>query len=289
VVLEFIPTPASSGFSLGPLHLHYYALLIVAGIFLALFLSEHFYRKANLPTAQLYDLAIWVIPFGLVGARLYHVITSLNLYFGKAGNPLAVFYIWRGGLGIWGAVAGGVLGGFLYFKRAEKRKFNLTNEPMPGYSYGFILDLIAPGLVFAQAIGRWGNWFNGELFGKPSHNFWALQVPLALRPTGFEKYQTFTPTFLYESIWCTVVGFILFALLTRKLKANQSGSGWSRSGNIFLIYTFLYTLGRTWIESLRIDPAFHLWGVRINVWVSAVVALVSLSLLWARVRLPQKK
>ena len=253
---RFIPTPSSNSIELGAITLHYYALCILLGIIVALAIGSVRWRKSGGITSELYDLAIYVIPAGIIGGRLYHVITTPELYFGATGHLSDAFKIWEGGMGIWGAVALGTLTAYIYFRRG-KRSITFVQA----------LDALAPGILLAQAIGRWGNWFNHELFGSPSTLPWALKVPLLDRPAGFESYSTFHPTFLYESIWCLLCAVLLLYLpQVRRLLP----------GNTFLLYITLYCLGRIWIEALRIDRAHLIWGIRLNVWVAALCGLISL-------------
>lgn len=262
---RFIPTPSSSSIELGAVTLHYYALCILLGIILALAIGRLRWRASGGVTSELYDLAIYVIPAGIIGGRLYHVLTTPELYFGSHGRVSDAFKIWEGGMGIWGAVALGVLVGYLYFKRRNR-----------SISFPLALDALAPGLLIAQAIGRWGNWFNHELFGAPTSLPWALKIPVADRPLGYEKFSTFQPTFLYESLWCLIcAGLILFLPRIRRLQP----------GNTFLVYVFLYCAGRIWIEALRIDRAHLIWGIRLNVWVALICGGVSLLFIMKRERL----
>ena len=265
---RFIPSPTSSSFEVGSLTIHYYALCILLGILAALGIARVRWRKAGAVPSELYDLAIYVIPAGIIGGRLYHVITTPELYFGSSGNFSDAFKIWDGGMGIWGAVALGTFVAWIYFK-LKPRSITFVGA----------LDALAPGILVAQAIGRWGNWFNIELFGKPSTLPWALRVPEIDRPVGFEKFSTFTPTFLYESIWCLICAAVIIYLPSiRKLK----------SGNTFLLYIVLYCIGRGWIETLRIDRAHHVLGLRLNVWVAVIVGMGSLAGLVYRQRPAQK-
>ena len=202
---------------------------------------------------QISDIALWAVPFGIVGGRLYHVITDNDLYFGPGRDPWHAFFIWDGGLGIWGAVALGGLGAWIGARRQGMK--------MPP-----LADAIAPGLVLAQGIGRWGNWFNQELFGRPTTLPWGLKIDLAHRPPGYEQFQTFQPTFLYESIWDVGVAFLVI-WLDRKYKIGH--------GRVFALYVAFYTVGRAWIEYLRIDPVqgSDVFGLRLNDWTSMVVFL----------------
>ncbi|MDX6360400.1 MAG: hypothetical protein QOH37_3454, partial [Nocardioidaceae bacterium] len=195
----FIPSPAHGVWYLGPLPLRGYALCIIAGILAAIWIGERRWVLRGGLKGEVSDLALWAVPFGVVGGRIYHVITDHDLYFGAGRQPIDALYVWRGGLGIWGAIALGGVGVWI----GARRK---------GIRVPAVIDAMAPGLLVAQALGRWGNWFNQELFGKPSTQPWALKIDLANRPPGYEKYATFQPTFLYESIWdLGAFGFVLWA------------------------------------------------------------------------------
>jgi len=254
-----IPTPSISVLEIGPLTIHLYALCIIAGIVIAVWLGDKRFKEIA-PQAQnvVGDVAIWAIPFGIIGGRLYHVITSPAQYFGANGNPVDALKIWQGGLGIWGAISLGTVAAYFAYKSQQKKK------ELP--SFEFFMDALAPGILFAQAIGRLGNWFNGELFGRPTELPWALSVPIGLRPEGYVKFQTFHPTFLYELLWCSAVAFALI-LRGKKLAAGQ----------VFSAYVALYSIGRLFIEMIRIDQANTIAGLRVNVWVSAIVAVLALA------------
>lgn len=259
-MLSSIPTPATSAIGIGPLTIHFYALCIIAGVALAIWLGNKRYRAFANNSEQsigiVADVAIYAVPAGIIGGRIYHVITSPGPYFGKGGNPIDALKVYEGGLGIWGAISlGAVAAWFAYRKRAQ-------SLDLP--SFRLFLDALAPGILIAQAIGRIGNWFNGELFGKPFTGPWALEIPLSKRPIGYLQYETFHPTFLYEAIWCLLVAALLI-WLTPKLKAGQS----------FAIYVALYCVGRFAIESLRIDDANTFLGLRINLWTALVVGLIA--------------
>lgn len=261
---RFIPTPSSSSVKLGVVTLHYYALCILLGVIVALAVGGDRWRKSGGITSELYDMAIYVIPAGVLGGRIYHVLTAPELYFGARGHFANAFKIWEGGMGIWGAVVLGSVTAYIYLRRGAR-----------SISFALATDALAPGILLAQAIGRWGNWFNHELFGGPSTLPWALQVPAVDRPVGYESYLTFHPTFLYESLWCLMcAGIILFIPQVRRLAP----------GNTFLLYIFLYCLGRSWIEALRIDSAHFIWGLRVNFWVAALCGGLSLLLLVKRER-----
>jgi prolipoprotein diacylglyceryl transferase len=249
-----IPSPSSSQISIGPATLHYYALCIIAGISVAIWLGRKRYVANGGLADDVSEAAIWAVPFGIIGGRIYHVISSPQQYFGSGGNPVDALRIWQGGLGIWGAISMGAFGAFLYF-RTHKTTLNFSH----------FLDALAPGVVIAQAIGRVGNWFNQELFGKPTSLPWGLEIDLRNRPTGFENYLTFHPTFMYEAIWCLLVAYILIKLpiFFKRIVKNQ--------GDVFALYVCGYTLGRLWIEALRIDDANYVLGLRLNIWVSFIV------------------
>lgn len=260
---QSIPTPSISSFSVGPLTVHFYALCLIAGIVIAIYLGDKRYRRAGGSANVVADVAIAAVPAGIIGGRLYHLITSPDAYFGSHGRPLDAFKIWNGGLGIWGAVALGTLVAYWQHERLRRR----GRQGM--LSFAAFADALAPGLLFAQAVGRFGNWFNGELFGRPTSLPWALKIPIGLRPAGYESYQTFHPTFLYESIWCVVVAVVLMSL-EHKFKPGQG----------FLFYIAAYCVGRFFIESLRIDTAHTIAGLRVNVWMSILVAVGAAFLFW---------
>ncbi len=270
--LAFIPSPSQGVWHLGPLPIRAYAFFIIAGIVLAIWSgNKRFVARGGKP-GVVTDISVYAVPFGIVGGRLYHVITDHQLYFGAGKNPWRAFAIWDGGLGIWGAVALGAVGAWLGCRR--------YGVPLAVYA-----DSVAPGLVTAQAIGRLGNYFNQELFGSPTTLPWALQVfvrtvgggPGAVPANGVCEFTTdavkatpevlcgtFHPTFLYELLWnLAVAAFIVWADKRWKLGG----------GRVFLLYVAGYTLGRGWIEMLRIDPANHVLGLRINVFTSIIVFL----------------
>ena len=262
-MLSSIPTPANSAIGIGPLTVHYYALCIILGVAAAIWLGNKRYRAFANSSEQsigvVADVAIYAVPAGIIGGRIYHVITSPAQYFGENGQPLAALKIYEGGLGIWGAISlGAVVAWFAYRKRSKKLE-------LP--SFRLFLDALAPGILIAQAIGRIGNWFNGELFGRPFSGPWALEIPLSKRPIGYLEFETFHPTFLYEAIWCLLVAALLI-WLTPKLKAGQG----------FAIYVALYCVGRFGIESLRIDDANEIFGLRVNLWTSLIVGLTASAL-----------
>lgn len=258
--LNYLPTPSVSKFSVGPLTFHAYALCIIAGVIAAIMIGDRRYRKFGGATGVVSDLALWVVPAGVIGGRLYHVATAPEYFFGSQGDLVDIFKIWEGGLGIWGAISiGGVVAYWRYRKLTNNED---SNVQVPAFSY--FMDALAPGLLVAQGIGRFGNWFNGELFGKPTDLPWALEIPRYLRPSGYLSFETYHPTFLYEAI----CNFALAALLIKI-------TGKYRSGSLFLIYVAGYCSYRFFIEGLRIDSAHSFAGLRLNQWVSLVVGLAA--------------
>ena len=264
---QLIPSPSLSSFSVGPLTIHFYALCIITGIAAAIWIGRKRYANLGGNPDDVSEVAIWAVPFGIIGGRIYHVITSPAQYFGANGNPVDALKIWEGGLGIWGAISLGAVGAYLYF-RTHKTTLNFRQ----------LLDSLAPGIVVAQAIGRVGNYFNQEVFGKPTELSWGLEIDPVNRPDGFESYATFHPTFLYELLWCLVVAVLLIKLpgFLKQITSKQ--------GDIFALYILGYTLGRVWIESLRIDEANLILGLRLNIWVSLIVLLTASAYLIASKR-----
>lgn len=244
-----IPSPSEGVWHLGPLPLRGYALCIILGIALALWIGERRWRARGGSAGEVMDVAVWAVPFGIIGGRLYHVVTSPESYLGSGGDPIDALKIWQGGLGIWGAVALGGLGAWIGCRR--------KGIPLPPFA-----DALAPGIAVAQAVGRWGNWFNQELFGRPTDLPWGLEIDVAHRPSGYLDVQTFEPTFLYESLWLLLVAAVV-VWADRRWRLGH--------GRVFALYVALYCLGRFGIELMRIDPANEIFGVRINVWVSVLV------------------
>jgi prolipoprotein diacylglyceryl transferase len=252
-----IPSPSEGVWYLGPLPLRGYALAIILGIVAAIWIGERRWVARGGKAGEIQDLAIWAVPFGLIGGRLYHVLTDSQLYFGDGRNPVEALYIWRGGLGVWGAIALGALGLLIGAKRKGIRL-------LP------VLDAAAPGVLVAQAFGRWGNWFNQELFGKPTDLPWGLEVSDSTAANaGYPPGTTFQPTFLYESLWC-LAGFALLIWADRRFRLGY--------GRVVALYVMVYTLGRGWIEMLRIDSVEldNVLGLRFNVWTSIVLFLLGL-------------
>jgi prolipoprotein diacylglyceryl transferase len=247
-----IPSPSRGVVHLGPFPLRAYALCILLGIFAAIFLAGRRWEARGGERRTISDIAVWAVPGGLVGARLYHVATDYQLY---DDRPLDALRIWDGGLGIWGGVAGGALTAWFVARRWDIDFWGLA-------------DAAAPALALAQAIGRWGNWFNQELFGRPTSLPWGLEIDPQNRPDGYGASGTFHPTFLYESLWnLVVVGIVL--VVEKRVSL--------RKGRLFAVYVAAYTFGRFWIELLRIDPAHEILGLRVNDWTSVIVFVVAMA------------
>lgn len=255
-MLSFIPSPDQSVWFIGPFPLRAYALFIVIGIFVAIRWGQHSWVARGGDAEDIINVAMYAVPSGIIGGRLYHVISDWQIYFGDNGRgALAALRIWDGGLGIWGAIALGFLGSWYAAKKYE-------------LSIRLLADSLAPGIAVAQAIGRFGNYFNQELFGAPTTVPWALEIDPQFRPDGYEMFQTFHPTFLYESLWCLALAFALVQLEKRVGLKN---------GQVFALYVAFYTLGRVWIEMLRIDTANTILGIRLNVFTALVVGLLAIS------------
>lgn len=255
--MQAFPTPSTSAVELGPFTIHFYALCIIAGVAVAIWVGNRRFVAA-FPGAEtvLSDVAIVAVPSGVIGGRLYHVLTTPELYFGAGGNIADVFKIWKGGLGIWGAIGLGALGAYIAYRRIARR------IELPSFAH--FADALAPGLLLAQAIGRFGNWFNAELFGRPLDTWWALEIPENFRPVGYEAFTTFHPTFVYEAIATASLAVLLIALGTRY-----------PAGSIFALYVAGYSFARFLIEGIRIDQA-HVWGgLRLNQYVALTLFSVA--------------
>ncbi len=270
VVLAEIVSPTRSSFHLGPIPVRFYALAIVVGIVVAVTLTTRRFRDRGGNPDHVWDVAGWAIVLGIIGARLYNVITDPELYFGSGKHPIDAFKVWDGGLGIWGAVALGAVGVWIGCRRRKIR-------------FSSFADAAAPGIVLAQGIGRWGNFFNNELYGGHTSLPWGLKihcmdlstgkvVPFGIADGGEHCNAhgavagLFQPTFLYESIWDIALAIALL-LLDRRFRMGR--------GNVFLLYVAGYTAGRGWVEALRTDPAHRFLGVRLNDWVALVVFLAA--------------
>ena len=257
LTLLSIPSPSSGEWYVGPFPLRGYALAIILGIVAAIWIGERRWVARGGRAGDIQDLAIWAVPFGLIGGRLYHVATDHQLYFGADGDPWQILYVWRGGLGIWGSIFLGALA-LMVVARAK------------GIKIGPLADALAPGLLVAQALGRWGNWFNQELFGKPTDLPWGLSVSdQTALDAGYPAGTLFHPTFLYEFLWC----LLCFAVIIWADRRFTLGHG-----RVAALYIMGYTLGRGWIEMLRIDNVEleDVGGLRFNVWTSIVLFVAAL-------------
>ncbi len=257
-MIAAIPSPDQAVWYLGPVPIRAYALCILAGIVVAIWWTQRRLQARGGHPEQVLDVAVWAVPFGILGGRLYHVISSPQRYFGPGGNPWAALRIWEGGLGIWGAVALGALGAWIGCRRN-------------GVSFLAFGDALAPALLVAQAIGRLGNWFNNELYGAPTDLPWGLTIHAWNHAAGRAVVDasgepvvigTYHPTFLYEALWCLLAAAAI-VLIDHRLRAAP--------GQLAALYVMGYTLGRVVVESLRVDEATHVLGLRLNVWTSIVV------------------
>lgn len=275
--LAAIPSPSRAVWYLGPIPIRAYALCIVAGILVCIWLTMRRWRERGGKDDDIWGVAGWAIVFGIIGGRLYHVISDPELYFKPGEHPLDAFKIWDGGLGIWGAVALGALGAWIGCRRH-------------GLKFAVLADACAPGVLIAQGIGRWGNWFNNELYGGPTSLPWGLRVHCMDIVSGHAvAYGTadggqvcaghslvaglFQPTFLYESIWDVCMA-LLIIYLDRRFRMGR--------GTVAALYFMGYTLGRGWIEALRHDHANHILGLRLNDWTSIAVFIFGLVLFLTR-------
>jgi prolipoprotein diacylglyceryl transferase len=247
-----IPAPSIRQLELGPLEIRLYALCILAGIVVATLLTMARWRARGGNPELVFEVALWSVLAGLVGGRLYHLITSSD----QVGDEWwAPFAIWEGGLGIWGAILFGVAAGALVTR-------------LKGASVVGMMDAAAPGILIAQAIGRLGNYFNQELFGSPTDLPWALEVDLQYRPEGYLDTATFHPTFLYELIWNLAAAMILI-WIGRRFRVRAPG--------IFALYVAFYCAGRVIWEQLRIDPSQEFYGQRLNFYVAVALLAAALA------------
>ncbi|MEY2676035.1 MAG: hypothetical protein RL510_55 [Actinomycetota bacterium] len=250
---EGIPSPESGSFTVGPVQIHFYALFILLGITLALLLGSSRLKKRGADGGLVLDIALWAVPFGIIGGRIFHVLTHTSDYFGPGRDILEVLYVWKGGLAIYGALIFGLLGAAIGARLAGLRLMSF-------------LDVIAPGVLLAQGTGRWGNYFNQELFGLPTDLPWGLQIalPNSAIPTDMPLGTLFHPVFFYEFLW-NIAGVVILLILDKRLDL--------RWGKLFALYLVYYSAGRFWIEGLRMDPSDVFFGLRTNQW-SAVFAIL---------------
>jgi prolipoprotein diacylglyceryl transferase len=255
-VLASIPSPSSGELELGPLAIHAYGLMLLLGIAACVWLSGVRWTRRGGDWDLVFRVAVWGVAFGIVGARLYHVVTSWDQV---PDEWWGVFAVWEGGLGVWGGIGLGTIAGAVVIRRS-------------GESVVRFLDVTAPGLLLAQAIGRWGNWWNQELYGSPTDLPWGLEISPENRPAELIDQTTFHPTFLYESLW-NLAGVGILLLVDRIFRIRPPA--------LFALYVAFYSFGRLLIEQLRVDPA-HEWGpMRLNSWVALVFFLgASLFFVW---------
>jgi prolipoprotein diacylglyceryl transferase len=262
--LEF-PSPTTGVWNLGPLPVRAYAMCILAGIVVAIWMTQKRLATRGGKPGQVLDISAWAVPFGIVGGRIYHLITSPQAYFGEGGNPWNAFRVWEGGLGIWGAIALGALGAYIGCRRQGVRFLDFV-------------DAAAPGILVAQAMGRFGNYFNNEIHGSPTDLPWGLKVYEWDQAAGHAVLDAngnpvvlgvFHPTFLYEAIFCLLLAGLLIWLDRRHD---------FRRGQIFALYVAGYPIGRGVVEFMRTDDANHILGLRVNSWVSILVFLLGVFL-----------
>lgn len=259
--LASIPSPSTGTIDLGPLTIHLYGLTLLVAIAAATYICGRRWVRHGGDWDLIYRCAIWGVAAGIVGARLYHLATSWDEVPDGWTGPFA---IWKGGLGVWGGIAAGCIVGAIVARRS-------------GANVALLADCLAPGLLVAQAIGRLGNWWNQELFGRPTELPWGLEIDVENRPLNLLDHETFHATFLYELIWNLLVAVFLVYVLERRFKPRPPA--------LFAAYVALYCFGRFWIELLRIDSANEILGMRVNNWVSLigfVVGSVVFAKLWRR-------
>ncbi len=263
-VVASIPSPDVSQFQLGPLTIHFYALCIIAGIIAAVFLTNHRLTRRGAEPWVVIDISLLAVPLAIIGARIYHVLTHFDFYFGEGRNPLSALYIWEGGIAIYGALIGGAIGAWLGCR-------------WTGIRFWTFADALAPGLLLAQAMGRFGNWFNQELFGLPTDLPWGLEIdyPNPAWPVGLPEGTLFHPTFLYEEVW-NLLGVVVLLWAGRKFRLQ-----W---GRLFGLYLVWYSGGRIVWESIRIDPSDIFLGLRTNVWAAILGVILGLAIFFVQKR-----
>lgn len=257
-LIASIPAPPGNSVTVGPLTFRYYGLMIAFGVLAAVEMARRRWAARGHDPDDIIEIAKWAVPAGLIGTRIYHVVTDWRTYFTDEGSldPIDALLIWKGGLGIPGGLALGIFVGVVVARRR-------------GMDVASAADAIIPGIPVAQAIGRLGNWFNQEIFGKPSDLPWALEVDERFRPAEFADSSTFHPTFLYEGVWNLALAWALIQIDKRKVL---------RPGQILPLYIVGYGIGRFIVESMRTDSASLIWGIRVNHWVSGLAVLGGL--LW---------
>jgi prolipoprotein diacylglyceryl transferase len=254
MIPAYIPSPSENGIHIGPLFLHAYGLMYVLAVAAVVLMTRYRWAKRGGDPDLPYRTALWGFPAGLIGGRIYFLITTPSQVPDHWWGPFA---IWQGGLGIWGGIAAGAAVGIWYVRRHLSREDTLR-----------FIDIVAPGLLVAQSIGRIGNYFNQELFGKPSTLPWALKISPSHRPAHYLQYGTFQPTFLYEIIWnLSLAGFLIWLGNHRRI----------RPPGIFALYVAGYSAFRLFEENLRIDYSVHILGMRLNFWIALLLTLGGLT------------
>lgn len=266
--LAYIPSPGFSKFQIGPVTIRMYAVCILIGVCCAVWILTRRWKRAGGTFDQVLDLTLVTVPCGLVGARLYHCLSTPAMYFPPTGNPTSILKVWEGGMAIFGGIIGGALAAFLWCR--HKR-----------YPFALLLDCLAPGLLVAQAIGRLGNWFNQELYGKPTTLPWGLKLneksdaighsEICYQGTACPSGTLFHPTFLYEMIW-NLIGAVLIVWI------GNIYAKWLRAGQLAALYMVWYGCGRSWIEEIRINYSTVILGLRTNTWTAILVALCGVAL-----------
>lgn len=264
-LLAYIPSPSQGVWYVGPIALRAYALCIIAGIIVAIVWGDRRWVARGGEKGTVLDIAVWAVPFGLIGGRLYHVLTDWPQYFGEGGTPIDALKVWNGGLGIWGAVFLGGVGAWIGCRRR-------------GIPVAALGDAIAPGVLLAQAIGRFGNYFNQELYGRETTMPWGLEIFHRVNSSGqtdalagvsngvVEKIVH--PTFLYEALWNILI-VVLLVVVDRRFKIGH--------GRLFALYVAGYCVGRLFVELMRDDPAYQLAGIRVNVYTSVIVFVAAVA------------
>ena len=252
MLIASIPSPHSGIVNLGPLHIHLYGLTLLVAILACVWLSSRRWKRMGGDPDLVVRVAVWGVAFGVIGARAYHDLTSWS----EVPSPKwkGIFEVWQGGLGVWGGILLGTLAGWVVVRRAGER-------------FAPFMDAAAPGLLLAQGIGRIGNWWNQELFGKPTSLPWGLEIDAPHRPAQYLDRATFHPTFLYELLWDVAGVLLLVYVVERRWKIRPPG--------LFCLYVAYYCFGRFFEELLRVDPAHHFGGLRLNAWVSVACFLVA--------------
>ncbi|WP_084626868.1 prolipoprotein diacylglyceryl transferase [Pseudoclavibacter soli] len=262
--LATFPSPDISSFSIGSVTIHFYGLIIAVGIILAAALTGVRLQRRGADGWLVLDVALWAVPLGILGGRLYHVFTHPGDYFYAGANPLAILYVWEGGLAIFGAIVLGAFGAWV-------------GSHLSGLRFGALLDAAAPGVLLAQALGRWGNYFNNELFGQPTDLPWGIKIPTtnSAFPVGLPADTLFHPAFLYESLW-DLLGVFVLIWAGHKLRLQ-----W---GRLFGLYLVWYGIGRFFIEAIRLDPSLVFLGSRVNQLTAVIIVAVGILVIAIRGR-----